>query len=187
MCVFFKSEITPSIFLRIKGKSYGEGCNIPLDDLSYIRISHYGFDEEIKEGEMICSSKIADDLLTIFRKLYEFHYPIERVRLVDEFNADDDISMANNNSSSFNYRKVTGSTRLSKHALGLAVDINPLYNPYVRDNIVLPPQGLKYTDRSISFPHKIDKFDICYKTFTEYGFTWGGDWNDLKDYQHFER
>lgn len=184
---FIKSEITPKIFSRIKGKSYREGCNIPLENLSYIRVLHYGFDRQIKVGEMICSSLIADDLLEIFKKLYQHHYPIERMNLIDEFDADDDISMANNNSSSFNYRKITGSENLSKHALGLAVDINPLYNPYVRGDVVLPPEGMKFADRTVSFPNKIDKSDLCYKLFTEYGFKWGGDWTDPKDYQHFER
>lgn len=175
------------IFNRIKGKSYGKECNIPLEELAYLRVSYYGFDNEIKEGEMICASVIADDLLFIFQKLFENHYPIERICLIDEFDADDDISMAHNNSSSFNFRKITGSDRLSKHALGLAVDINPLYNPYVKGDVVLPPEGQPYVDRTLSFLYKIDKNDLCYKLFTERGFTWGGDWVNLKDYQHFER
>lgn len=187
MCVFLKSEITQDVFDRIKGRSYGEECNVPLEELAYLRISHYGFDGEIKEGEMICSNGIADDLLYIFQKLFENRYPIERIRLIDEYDADDDLSMADNNSSSFNFRMITGSNRLSKHALGLAVDINPLYNPYIRENIVLPPEGKPYADRTESFPYKIDHNDLCYQLFVERGFTWGGDWTIPKDYQHFEK
>jgi hypothetical protein len=100
--------------------------------------------------------------------------------------------MEDNNTSCFNYRVVEGSTSLSKHAYGLAIDINPLYNPYITyENdgslSVSPASAKAYADRSISFPYKIDENDLCYKLFTEHGFTWGGNWNSVKDYQHFQK
>ena len=99
--------------------------------------------------------------------------------------------MSDNNSSAFNFRYISYSTKLSKHALGLAVDINTLYNPYVKyvdgRRNVEPANAEKYTDRSIEFPHKIDHDDLCYKVFAEHGFEWGGDWEHAKDYQHFVR
>ena len=97
-----------------------------------------------------------------------------------------------NNTSCFNYRQVVGSSSLSKHALGLAIDINPLYNPYITYNgdgsaNVYPENAADYVDRSKEFPYKIDENDLCYKLFTEHGFTWGGHWNNVKDYQHFQK
>ena len=110
--------------------------------------------------------------------------------LVDEYNADDNASMADNNSSSFNYRVVEGSNKLSKHSLGLAIDINPKYNPYIHTlngkTVCSPENGAEYADRTKSFDYKIDEKDYSYQLFTKYGFTWGGNWNSVKDYQHYE-
>ena len=100
--------------------------------------------------------------------------------------------MTDNNTSCFNYRVVDGTKSLSRHALGLAIDINPLYNPYIRydkkgGQTVSPVEGEAYADRTVSFPYKIDPDDLCYRLFTEHGFTWGGNWNSSKDYQHFQK
>lgn len=141
-------------------------------------------------GEMVVNRAIANDVLEILRKLYDAHYPIERMHLIDDYGADDQRSMAANNSSSFNYRITTGSTKLSAHARGLAVDINPLYNPCRRTVggkvVVEPRQGRKYLQREAKFPYKIAKGDLCYRLFTARGFIWGGNWRTVKDYQHFE-
>jgi len=111
--------------------------------------------------------------------------------LVDEYNADDNTSMAANNTSSFNFRLVPGSTHLSKHALGLAIDINPLYNPYIQYNenetIILPEEGIPYADRTLNCPYYINEDDLCYQAFTKLGFTWGGFWKTDPDYQHFQK
>ena len=127
---------------------------------------------------------------TIFQKLYQQSYPIEKMVLVDTYDADDNASMADNNTSSFNYRVVEGTTHLSKHSLGLAIDINPRYNPYIHtlngQTVCSPENGSDYADRSKDFPYKIDTEDYAYKLFLEYGFSWGGNWNSSKDYQHFE-
>jgi len=125
------------------------------------------------------------------KELYENQYPIEKMVLIDEYEADDEKSMEDNNTSAFNYRSINGSTKLSKHSLGLAIDINPRYNPCVRtidgELSVEPANGNAYTDRTQEFPYKINENDLCYRLFTEHGFTWGGSWNSLKDYQHFEK
>ena len=187
---FTVSEITPEIFARIQGKSYKDNCPIPLEDLRYLRVLHKDINDETHEGEMVCSVHIANDVLEIFKALYEAGYPIERVRLVDEYDADDETSMRDNNSSCFNFRFITHSTKISKHVLGLAVDINTLYNPYVKETkdgrILEPANAGEYVDRAKSFPYKIEKGDLCYRLFTERGFEWGGEWKSLKDYQHFE-
>ncbi len=165
---------------------------ISYEQLCYLSILYYDFDGEVQTGELICNVAIADDLLEIFYELYLSQYPIEKIRLIEEYNGDDTLSMLDNNTSSFNYRLVDGSTNLSKHALGLAIDINPFYNPYVvyrKDGTTyISPEGSElYTDRSQDFPYKIDENDLCYQLFTEHGFTWGGSWNTMKDYQHFHK
>lgn len=189
---FYYEPLSEEIVTKITGISYVENDNISLDDLRYVHILHYNFDEEVVEGELICNQSIAQDLLEIFYELYLAEYRIEKVCLIDEYNGDDTASMEDNNTSCFNYRVVDGTTKLSKHAYGLAIDINPFFNPYVvpqsDGSTYISPKGSEpYTDRSADFSYKIDENDLCYKLFKEHGFTWGGDWNSCKDYQHFQK
>lgn len=170
----------------------GEQNDISYADLRYVHIIHYDFDGKLAEGELICHNSIAEDLVEIFYDLYASEYQIEKVTLIENYNGDDTASMADNNTSCFNYRVVDGTKSLSRHALGLAIDINPLYNPYIRydkkgGQTVSPVEGEAYADRTVSFPYKIDPDDLCYRLFTEHGFTWGGNWNSSKDYQHFQK
>ncbi len=189
--LFYQSRITDSIFERIDGKSYKEGCPVSRDDLRYLRILHYDFDHNIRAGELICHKALSDDMMDIFLKLYEAEYPIEKVLLVDEYGADDDLSSSDNNTSCFNYRNVSGGSRLSMHAYGAAIDINPLYNPYLTwpggQLNCAPANGTDYIDRSRDFLYKIDEEDLCYQLFTEAGFSWGGSWQSNPDYMHFSR
>lgn len=187
---FYIEPIPDDIFEKMQGKSYKENCTVPREELRYLHILHVGFDNNTHEGELIVNKRIAEDVLDIFKELYKAGYQIEKVRLIDEYNAEDELSMRDNNSSAFNFRYISYSTTLSKHAMGLAVDINTLYNPYIKQvdgrlNIE-PANAVNYVDRNRAFPHKIDHDDLCYKLFTRYGFEWGGDWEDSKDYQHFE-
>ena len=187
---FYITEISDEIFDRIYGKSFTEDCTLPREDLRYLHILHKDADGNEHEGEMIVNRHIAEDVLDILKQLYEADYPIEKIRLVDEYDADDEASMEDNNSSSFNFRFISHTTKVSKHGLGLAVDINTLYNPYTKmvdgERIVEPVTGEPYLDREADFPYKIDENDLCYQLFTEHGFEWGGSWEDRKDYQHFE-
>lgn len=184
------SEIDEATFARMKGKSYKDDCPIPLGDLRLLHVLHKDLEGNTHKGELVCNVYIASDVLEIFKALYEVGYPIERVRLVDEYNADDETSMRDNNSSCFNFRFISHTTRISKHGLGLAVDINTLYNPFVKEvngkRNVEPATAEEYTDRTKSFPYKIESGDLCYRLFTERGFEWGGEWKTVKDYQHFE-
>jgi hypothetical protein len=145
----------------------------------------------VQEGELICHKDIADDLLAIFQELYKAAYPIERMVLIDEYDADDEASMRANNTSAFNFRYASGMKRLSSHSTGMAIDINPLYNPLVKhregQTRVFPTTAAAYMDRTKYFPYKIEKGDLCYRLFKKYGFSWGGDWKSSKDYQHFEK
>ena len=141
---------------------------------------------------MVCNKAIAADLVEILRALYDNKYPIERMVLIDEYDADDEKSMRANNSSSFCYRTVSGTKTLSKHARGMAVDINTLYNPYVRkradgSTVVQPTTATKYCDRSKKFDYKIESGDLCHRLFIKHGFRWGGAWRSTKDYQHFDK
>lgn len=188
--VFESEPISDEIFARMYGKSYKEDCTVPREELRYLRLSHYGFDGQIHEGEMVVNAAIADEVTEIFRELFEARYPIEKMRLIDDYDADDESSMADNNSSAFNYRTISGMDKLSNHSRGMAIDINPLYNPYIHSNTGTeacePANALPYTDRSLDFPYKIDETDLCYQVFTAHGFSWGGSWSSAKDYQHFE-
>ena len=213
---FFYQPLTDAVISKITGISYpvaesiapalavtannivsddaAANLGISYDDLCYMQVLHYDFNGEIQIGELICNRKIADDFIEIFHELYVNEYQIEKIRLVDEYGGDDTASMLDNNTSCFNYRVVDGTSSLSKHAIGCAIDINPFYNPYVVFNkngsgeTYISPEGSEiYADRSQSFPHKINENDLCYKLFKEHGFVWGGDWNSCKDYQHFQK
>ncbi len=189
---FYYEPISNDVFKRISGISYPVDCTVPLDDLRYIGLKYVDFSGETQTGELICNKALAEDMVEIFYELYANDYRIESVRLVDEYGGDDTASMLANNTSCFNYRVVEGTTKLSNHAYGKAIDLNPFYNPYVTYNkdgtTKISPEGSEaYADRSASFPYKIDENDLAYKLFKEHGFKWGGDWNNSKDYQHFER
>ncbi|MBQ8031386.1 MAG: M15 family metallopeptidase [Butyrivibrio sp.] len=189
---FYFEPISNEVFKRISGISYPVDCQVPLDDLRYVVLQYVDFENAPQSGEMIVNKAIAQDVVEIFYELYENGYQIESIKLVDEFGGDDTASMLANNTSSFNYRVVEGTTRLSNHALGRAIDLNPFYNPYITYNkdgsTNISPQGSEaYADRTISFPYKIDENDLAYKLFKAHGFTWGGNWNSCKDYQHFEK
>ena len=187
---FYTSEIDDELFQRMKGKSYKDDCTVSLDELRYVHILYIDFNGQTQSGEIVCNRAIAEDLIEIFEELYINNYELEEVSLVDKYDADDETSMANDNSSCFNYRCISYTNTVSKHGLGLAIDINPLYNPYVKTvdgrTSVEPANAIAYVDRSQDFEHKIDENDLAYKLFISHGFTWGGSWKNSKDYQHFE-
>ncbi len=187
---FTSAEISDAIFARMQGKTFKKNCTTKRADLRYIRLLHCGFDGQTRIGELVVNKKIAKDILYIFKKLYLADYPIEKMRLADDYNADDDASMADNNTSSFNFRVVEGTKTLSNHAYGLAIDINPLYNPYVLikngKKKIEPPDAKKYADRKRDCPYYIKKGDLLWKLFHARGFTWGGGWRS-PDYQHFSK
>lgn len=189
---FAIESINNLVFARMQGKSFKNDGLIQRSNLRYLRVLHVDEKGKIHLGEMVCHHSIANDLIDIFRQLFDARYPIERMVLIDEYHADDEASMRANNSSCFNYRQVKGSGKLSKHAQGLAVDINPLYNPCVKHSangkmIVQPSTATKYVNRSTKYPYKIVKGDLLYQLFIQHGFKWGGAWRSLKDYQHFEK
>ncbi len=189
---FTSESIDDHTFSRMYGKSYKKDCAVPRSDLRLLKVMHRDNSGNIRLGELVCHKSIASDLLDIFKTLYRAGYPIERMTLVDNYNADDEASMAANNTSCFNYRRIAGAKKLSLHSQGKAIDINPLYNPCVKRRkngatTVTPQNGKPYADRTKRFAYKLTQGDLCYKEFIRHGFRWGGSWRSLKDYQHFEK
>lgn len=189
---FTSRRLDRHIKSRIYGKSYKKGAQIDMDTLRYLQIRYVDFDGNEQEGEMIVNKKIAHRTLKAFYQLYKIKYPIEKMRLVDEYDADDEKSMEDNNTSAFNYRKIPNSNKMSNHSLGMAIDINPRINPYITSYGISPKNSKVYTVRD-QFKCKgryrdymIHKGDSVYRIFKKNGFSWGGDWKHAKDYQHFE-
>ena len=169
----------------MKGKTFHPNTKITYDDLSYLNVKYYDFSHNVQSGEIIVAKKLEKEVLEIFLELFENEYEIEKIRLADYYDGNDDLCMADNNSSAFNYRVVDSTDSISMHGYGRAIDINPKINPYIVGEKVMPANGVQYCDRKLAFAHKIDHDDICYKVFVSHGWKWGGDWTRTKDYQHF--
>jgi hypothetical protein len=173
---------------RMIGVSWKPGCPVPIDDLRIIDMNFIGFDGAVHSGgQLMVHRLVAPQVVDAFRVLFENGFPIRRMELIENYGGSDDASMAADNTSAFNCRPITGTTdRFSIHSYGQAIDINPVENPYVRGSTVLPPAGVDYLDRTDVRPGMITKNDVAEKAFREQKFFWGGDFNSLKDYQHFE-
>lgn len=192
---FYYEPIPVEIKEKMYGLSYPEDIDeeaICYDDLRYVCVLYKDFDGNACNGQLVCNELIARDLTEIFSELFKQDYRFENIKLIDEYDADDVLSMSDNNTSCFCYRVVDGTSKMSDHAYGMAIDINPFYNPYVvfksgGDDYISPPGSEIYADRSEDNinPYRIDENDLAYKLFKEHGFKWGGDWNSMKDYQHF--
>lgn len=191
------TDIPDDIRRSMAGYSMPAGASVTYDELSYLTIPHYDFEYNITQGHMIVNKALAEEVLDIFAELFDTKYPIERMELIDKYNADDYLSIDNNNTSAFNYRESTdGSGRLSKHALGRAIDINPQINPYVNANGTGAHQNAQqYWSRDVSAwsgetakAAYIGPGTEIYRIFVEkYGWEWGGSWSSYRDYQHFQK
>lgn len=167
-------------------KSWRPGCPVPLRDLRLIEMTYWGYDDKAHTGELVVGARYADDVAWVFEQLYNDRFPIQRMEIVDVYDADDDKSMVANNTSAFNCREVAGRPGvLSFHSFGSAIDINPLINPWVRASQVIPPEGAPYADRSVRHKGGIYRGDVVTRSFAAIGWGWGGDWPDSKDWQHF--
>lgn len=168
------------------GSSWRDGCPVPPEQLRSIDLTHWGFDGTVHRGELVVAVHLADSVVAVFAELFAARYPIERIEPIDVYGGDDQASMAVNNTSGFNCRTVAGSDRLSEHAFGRAIDLNPLYNPYVRsDGRVDPVLGTPYADRTRTDPGLIHDGDATVSAFAAEGWQWGGHWPSGPDYQHF--
>lgn len=182
----FESSVQPVDVARL-GATWRPGCPVGPDELRLVRVSHATPDGGTALGELIVAADAADDVIAAFAEIYDARFPITQMKTIDAYAGVDDDSMADDNTSAFNCRPVTGGTGWSRHSYGLAIDINPLRNPYVTDDTVLPPAGEAYLDRSDVRPGMIVAGDVVVQAFTARGFEWGGNFTSLKDYQHFDR
>lgn len=168
--------------------TWHEGCPVAINDLAYLQLSYWGFDNKIHQGILIVNEQLADEIVQIFHELFLIKFPIAKMQLLDAYQGDDEKSMADNNTVAFNCRALTSDSHFySLHSYGRAIDINPLVNPFINNGFVLPPQGSAYLLRNPHIKGIIVKGNAAYKIFMKYGWRWGGDWQQLKDYQHFEK
>ncbi len=181
------SNIDAPLLERMKYSWKGDNP-VPLQELRYIRLNHWGFDGCVHEGELVVNKEIALEIVEIFHELFKGQYPIEKMLLIDAYQANDALSCEDNNTSCFCSRFVIGgkNNEWSFHSFGLALDINPLLNPYFRKGVILI--GEEFLDRTLSCHGMIHKGDFLYNLFISRGWKWGGEWMEEKgyiDYQHF--
>jgi hypothetical protein len=168
--------------------SWRPGCPVPLSGLRRIRMSYWGFDDKPHTGTLIANAESAEDLIGVFRKLYDRRFPIRRMEPVDKYKGSDFDSIEANNTSAFNCRRATGSDSWSEHAYGNAIDLNPCENPYVTaSGGVAHKDCVKYRNRRLRVPGMVHEGDRVVDAFSDIGWSWGGVWTGARDYQHFSR
>jgi peptidoglycan LD-endopeptidase CwlK len=155
-----------------------------LQNLTLVNVRYYSFDNKLHQGQLVIHTSLANDVKEIFQELEHNKYPIEKVIPIVKYEWSDIRSIADNNTSAFNYRTVEGTRKLSDHSFGRAIDVNPYQNPWVHSSKVSNKQ---YSSRQYnpSVRGTIVRDDICYKAFMKRGWKWGGNWRNSKDYQHF--
>jgi hypothetical protein len=181
----FESSIGPIPPDVLARSSWQEGCPVGVEDLRYLTMSHYGFDGEFHTGEMIVNATVAEDVVRVFARLHEERFPIEQMRVIRAEEIDDHPTGDWNETTSFVCRPAVGSSNWSQHAFGLAIDLNPFHNPYLKGDLVIPELARAYTDRDHVREGMILEGDVVVEAFAEIGWAWGGDWNTLKDWMHF--
>ncbi|MET0602965.1 MAG: M15 family metallopeptidase [Baekduia sp.] len=171
---------------RLNGSSWRPGCPVALDDLRYVRLSHYGFDGAVRRGELVVNVSAVGAVRTAFAELFAQRFPIRRMHLVDAYGASDHRSIEADNTSAFNCRRATGATRWSQHAYGRAIDVNPIENPYIYANgTTTHPASRPYLDRSRRRKGMAYAGGVLVRAFAKAGWGWGGRWPSPTDHQHF--
>jgi hypothetical protein len=176
------AAVAPEIAAR---STWTAECPVSLDELSYVTVSFWGFDERPHTGELLVNASAASDVVDVFRRIYEARFPIEEMRITRADELDAPPTGDGNNTSAFVCRAVVGQTSWSQHAYGLAIDLDPFHNPYVKGDLVLPELASAYVDRTQEKPGMVHAGDPVVQAFTDIGWGWGGNWSTLKDYQHF--
>lgn len=169
----------------LKRSTWQPACPVNRSDLGYVTVSFWGFDGRPHTGELILNRSVARGIVGVFRKLYQARWPIEEMRITRSPELDAPPTGDGNNTGAFVCRPARGSDTWSQHAYGLAVDVNPFHNPYVRDEVVLPELARAYRDRSDRRPGMIRAGDVVTKAFFSIGWGWGGTWSSSKDWMHF--
>ncbi|OON96720.1 MAG: hypothetical protein ATN36_05095 [Epulopiscium sp. Nele67-Bin005] len=183
--IFLVNETIPE---NIIDEMLGKSLPVPekAENLSLVTVTYINYNDEIKVGDLVVHKELANEVAEIFQEIYEAKFPIANIDLVDKFDADDNLSMINNNTSAFNYRMVSGTNTLSNHSFGRSIDINPLINPHVINGVAYPTEGTAYIDRTVDAKGLIREGDVVYNAFISRGWSWGGHWQN-PDYQHFEK
>jgi len=169
------------------GTTFEPGCPVPIEDLRYVRVTFRGFDGQAHTGEIIVAAKVADGVVSVFRKLFAADFPLEEMRLPGTADLDAAPTGDGNDTAAFVCRQSRGSTSESAHSYGLAVDVNPFQNPYVKGDVVLPELARSYVDRSNVRPGMIRRGDVVTSAFASIGWKWGGSYASLKDTMHFSQ
>ncbi|MBW3659876.1 MAG: M15 family metallopeptidase [Actinobacteria bacterium] len=181
----FRSSVRPVPDDVLARSTWHEDCPVPRDELRYVQVSFWGFDARPHTGELLVAAGVAEDMVTVFEQLYEARFPIEEMRVVDASELELPPTGDGNNTTGFVCRPVRGRTSWSQHALGLAVDVNPFHNPYVKDDVVLPELASTYTHREDVRPGMVVAGDVVTTAFADIGWGWGGDWTSPYDPMHF--
>ncbi len=166
--------------------SWREECPLHWEELTMLTLSYWNFDGRPVKGRMVVNTAVVEDVAAAFEGLFNIKFPIERIALVDDYGGDDREAMRHNVTSGFNCRFVDGTERWSNHAFGLAVDINPLINPWAREGDFLPLEGTRFADRDKPVPGMINVGDKAVTIFEQLGWSWGGVWQSA-DYMHFSK
>jgi hypothetical protein len=169
----------------IKTGVWKPGCPVNIGQLRLLRMTYWGFDKKAHTGYLMVNKVWARKLVGVFKTMYDARFPIRKMKLIDAYGASDAKSMAADNTSAFNGRYVSGTTRWSMHAYGLAIDLNPVENPYVASDHVSPANGAKYANRNLNAKGMVHSGDVVIRAFQSIGWGWGGTWPGTKDYQHF--
>ncbi len=162
-------------------------CPVTVEELAYVTVSHWGFDQRFHTGEILVNTQVAEDVVEVFRRLHEIRFPIEEMRVIRLEEIDAHPTGDWNDTTSFVCRPAVGSGNWSNHAYGLAIDVNPFHNPYLKGDLVLPELASAYLDRADQRPGMIVDGDEVVQAFAEVGWSWGGNWNSLKDWMHFSQ
>jgi hypothetical protein len=164
-----------------------EGTTAPEEiilSLSLVDVLYYSFDGMKHQGQIIVNRELEDDVYEIFNYIEKILFPVEKVIPVVAYQWIDGNSMADNNSSSFNFRVIEGTTKLSMHSLGKAIDINPVQNPVIYPNGLIAPEGVKYLPKNRG---TFTADNAVVQEFLRHGWHWGGNFDQPKDYHHFEK
>ena len=170
------------------GSTWQPGCPLPPERLRQVELDYRGFDGQTHRGQLVVHEDLTGEVIDVFAELYRIGYPIERMRTVENYpDADDELSMRDNNTSAFNCRDIPGTGQWSYHAYGRAIDVNPRLNPFVdRRGDYQPANAAPWVDRTRTEPGMLHDGDAAVLAFTDRGWTWGGHWRTPLDYQHFE-
>ena len=180
----FSATVSPVRWADVRF-SWRPGCPVAPPQLRLVRVSYWGFDHRPHIGSLVVNRRVAGEVVSVFRRLYAARFPIRRMVPVSRFRGNDDASMAADNTSAFNCRRVEGTSRWSMHAYGLAIDLNPVENPYVLGGQARPPAGRRYLDRTRYRPGMVTAGGVVVRAFGAVGWQWGGRWRWSPDYQHF--